>query len=83
MNKEQLRLKLLEAWSKGYIKIDTDTPVEGDMFWGFLPDSLSGSNIQDFLGLSDGDFFSNPDFDVVSIAVSKEIVNSPLMLELA
>lgn len=80
MNKELLRIKLLEAWSKGYII------AGGDIYdWGFCcaMTGYEGFTIYEFLGVTGETYFNSPEFDATAIAVSKEILNSPLMRELS
>lgn len=80
MNKERLRLKLLEAWGKGYINIKE---VKTEFDWGFETLELPNDEyLNTFLEISENEFYSRQ-FDAIAIAVSKEILNSPLMRELS
>lgn len=81
MNKEQLRLKLIEAWSKGYLTVDEDEDTSD--YWGFLIAENYNGDIAEFLGVSSDWYESEDEYDEVSIAVSKEILEFPLVKALS
>lgn len=79
-NKEQLRLKLIEAWSKGYMVL----ALENEEDWGFqMLDSEVRYNFEDFLGINHTIFHYDAGFDAFSYSVALEISNFPLVKALA
>lgn len=76
MNKEQLRLKLIESWSKGNIEVDLD-----DGFWGFR-NIGTDMFLEKYFGITAAQFYSE-EFDKVAYSVAVEISNYPLVKALA
>lgn len=81
MNEREFRLRLIDAWSKGYIKLDEDSDVPG--FWGFTIAQDFEGDIEDHLAVSIDWYERVNDYDEVSIAVAKEIANFPLVKALS
>lgn len=74
MNKEQLRLKLIEAWSNGWIRL----AIENEDDWGFQILDECVDELESFLGLSFDTFHYDTDFDEFSRSVALEISSWPL-----
>lgn len=71
MNKEQLRLKLIEAWAKGYVELNDS---EG---WGFCV-QIKDPHFERFLGITERVFVSSYKFDAIAREIALEIANFPL-----
>jgi len=83
MNKELLRLKILEAYALDYISPRDDYDRKDS--WGFYFESTFDDTkikYHEFLGIEHDEFYTLPycdESDEVHKQVSKEILNSPLM----
>lgn len=80
MNKEQLRLKLIEAWSKGLTRIDlTKVDFGRNHDWGFIFTPIPAVDFNEFLGCSYDEFYNcPPEVNEYMYSIALEISNFPL-----
>ncbi len=78
MNREQLRLKLWEAYATGRTRLNRPDDLENShsVDWGFCT-LVTDKNFEAFFGITDAEFYSD-EFDAIGREVAEEIKNSPL-----